>query len=85
MLVYLIVLLTVVAGMMQMPLWAALAGACVLTLAMIAERRGLTATPTGLDDENAEPIATLATLLNGSAAASAAFVLGRVTAWLWGI
>jgi len=85
MLAYLIILSTTVAGMMQAPWWAAVAGACVLALLGIAERRGVSTAPTVFDHAAEEPIASVAALVNGSAAASAAFLLGRATGWLWGI
>ncbi len=84
MLVYLIVLSTTFAGMMHAPVWAAVAGACVLSLLLIAEKRDLSMSPTGSNFVDG-PIAIAAALFNGSAAASAAFVLGRGTAWIWGI
>jgi len=83
MLAYLVILSTTVAGMMQAPVWAVIAGACTLALLCIVERRGTTTSPMGQEAD--EPFATLASLLNGTAAASAAFLLGRATAWLWGI
>ncbi len=83
MLPYLIILSTTVAGMMQAPAWVILACACTLALLSLVERRGTTTSPMG--HEAGEPFAALASLLNGTAAASAAFLLGRATAWLWGI
>ena len=83
MLAYLTILSTTVAGMMQAPLWAILAGACTLALLPIVERRGPATSPAGHEAD--EPFALLASLLNGTASASAAFLLGRATAWLWGL
>ena len=83
MLAYLIILSTTVAGMMQAPVWAILAGACTLALLSIVERRWAAASPMGQEAD--EPFAIFASLLNGTASASAAFLLGRATAWLWGL
>jgi hypothetical protein len=84
-LAYLIILSTTVAGMLQTAWWAAVAGACILALLSVAERRGALMSPTGNEGAADEPFATIVALLNGSVACSAAYMLGRATAWLWGI
>jgi hypothetical protein len=84
-LTYLIILSVTMAGMMQAPWWSAVAGACILMILPIAERSAPSTSPAGVDDERDEPIATMADLINGSVAATAAFLLGRATAWLWGL
>ena len=83
MLAYLIILSTTVAGMAQATAWAVVAGASALALLSIVERRSTKTAPTDLHAE--EPFASFALLFNGAAAASAAFLLGRATAWLWGV
>jgi hypothetical protein len=84
-LAYLIILSTTVAGMMQAAWWAAVVGACILALLSVAERRAAFTSPTGNEGATDEPLATLVAVANGSVACSVAFMLGRATAWLWGI
>jgi hypothetical protein len=81
---YLIILATTVAGVLQAAWWAAVAGACILALLFIAERRSASS-PTGYVGATDETFASIVAFINGSVACSAAFLLGRATAWLWGI
>src|SRR5262249_38383784 len=74
-LAYLVILLITFAGMMQVHWSAAVAGGCILVLLPLVE------TSTGVRESDARRLA----LINGASAASAAFVLGRATGWLWGI
>lgn len=85
MLTYLIILSITVAGMMHAPWWSAIAGACILMLLPIVERSAPSMSPTGANGVRDEPIAGMTDLINGSVAATAAFLLGRATGWLWGI
>jgi hypothetical protein len=83
-LAYLIILAITMAGVSQAPWWSAAVGGCILALLPFVERPGArTAPPAGLDQP--EPTATMVAVINGSAAACAAFLLGRATGWLWGI
>jgi hypothetical protein len=83
-LAYLIIFSITVAGVSQAPWWSAAIGACILALLPFVERQGMWTAPSGADDVH-EPIASMVALINGSAAACAAFLLGRATGWLWGI
>ena len=83
MLAYLIILAITMAGVSQAPWWSAVVGGCILALLPFVERAG-TAPPGGLDDQ-LDPTTSMVTLINGSIAACAAFLLGRATGWLWGI
>lgn len=82
---YLIILSITVAGMMHAQWWAAVAGACILTLVSIMDRRERSASPARVEGFAEGPFANIVTLANSSVAATAAFLLGRATAWLWGI
>jgi hypothetical protein len=84
-LAYLIILAATVAGMMQVSWLAAPVCACLLALLLALERYNASLSPSGLEDAAGEPFATMTSLANGSMAATAAFLLGRATGWLWGI
>jgi len=82
---YLVILAITMAGLMHAPWWSAAAGACILALLPFVEQTGLSLSPRGVGRSSDEPIASLVALMTGCAAASAAFALGRATAWLWGL
>ena len=86
-LTYLVALLITFMGMLQQlsPFATIPLGACLFSILAIGERHGLLASQSGIASEQDEPYATMADLLTSSAAALAAFLLGRATAWLWGI
>ena len=86
-LTYLIVLLIIFAGMLRLSPIVVAAGALLLLFVAIGERRGLLTSNSRIrvSSEQDEPFASMADVLTSSAAASAAFLLGRATAWLWGI
>jgi hypothetical protein len=79
------ILAVIAAGILHVSAWAAVAGACILGLVSLTSsqgafsRYGYAGSPIGL------PVVLVSTLLNASAAAAAAFVLGRLIAWVWGI
>lgn len=85
MLVYLIILAETVAGMMQLSWLAVAIGACLLALLGVVERNEKLLPPRGIEDAATEPIVFVIAAINGLVAATAAFLLGRATAWLWGI
>jgi len=83
MLTFLIILSTSVAGALQSSWWAALAGACLLSLALVAEYRMAAArSPLG-HDLTMEHVQALSAFISGSAAAAVAFLLGRAATWFW--
>lgn|GEM_PF-3749063 len=81
MVLYLIVFLTGVAGMTQLSWWAAVAGGCVLFLALAADDRSR------LRGEIAawEAAQLASNLIIGATASILAFGAGRVTAIVWGL
>ena len=83
MLAYLIILSIAIAGMMQAHWWAAVVGACILALLMVAERHPVVL-PAAVRGDDSIAMATYA-LLNGSTAAAVAFAAGRASGWIWGI
>ena len=82
--VYLLILATTVAGMLQASWWAALAVACILALVFLAERPGALSSPRGYAGLFEDRFASVLALVNASVASATAFALGRATAWLWG-
>lgn len=80
---YLIILSAALAGLSQAHWWTAAAAGCLLGLLLIGEKaeRISAATQTKAIDI---PTAS-ASLACGTAAASLAFVVGRSSAWLWGL
>ncbi len=81
---YVTLLLTCVGGIAHASWWTACAGASVLVLISVVTRQRITVrtatTNVGLSDQTL----AAASLLNGSAAASAAFLFGKLTGWIWG-
>ena len=84
-LTYLIVLLLTFGGMLHLSPIIVAGGAILLFFVAIGERRGLLTFNSRVSSAQDEPFARMADVLTSSAAASAAFLLGRATAWLWGI
>lgn len=83
MLAYLIILSIAVAGMMQAHWWSAVAGGCLLALLTLMERGNMAASPSSLQGDVST--AGAFALGNAAAAATAAFAVGRASAWLWGL
>jgi hypothetical protein len=81
MLLYLIVFVTGLAGMTQLSWWAAVIGACALSLRLMAEDRPLLSAHAATWD--AAQLASNLTI--AVIASSTAFAAGRVTAMLWGL
>jgi hypothetical protein len=79
-----VILATTVAGMLQAAWWAAIACALIMALALLAERPGASLSPRGYASLFNDPFASVMAVVNGSAAAAAAFTLGRLAAWLLG-
>jgi len=82
---YLIVLLITLGGMLQLSPMIVGGGALLLFFVAIGERRGPLSSNSRLTSAHDEPFASMADMLTSAAAASAAFLLGRATAWIWGL
>lgn len=85
MLLYLTILCVAFAGLIQLPMWTVAIGAAGLSAVIVSEKIAGRLSPIGSDRFQLEGIAMLAALLNGSAAATASYAIGRVTAWVWGV
>ena len=83
MLAYHIILSIAVAGMMQAHWGSAVAGGCVLALLTLVERGNVAASPSNLQGDVST--ASAFALGNAAATATAAFAVGRASAWLWGL
>ena len=84
-LAYAILLLTSVAGVAHVNWWAACVGACALILLSLFGRQLKSANQMDLSGEASDIALALSSVINGSAAGSAAFLLGKGSAWLWGL
>jgi hypothetical protein len=79
------ILLTCIAGLLHVSWWAMCAGAALLALLSVADPQGSHAYFQRVGIRMA-PAATLASsALNAAVAASAAYLLGRLIAWFWGL
>ena len=83
-LAYAILFLTCSLGVAHQSWWAACMGACALTLLSLFGRQLKRASNTGLRDDISDMSLALSSALNGAAAASAAYLLGKASAWIWG-
>lgn len=84
MLIYVIVGITAVAGLLDAPWWAAVAGACLLVLALSnGHVRSQSQNHALMLVGDATRMS--ATLANGTLGATLAFAAGRGSALLWGI
>ena len=82
-LAYLAILVTCIAGMLHTSWWAACAGASILALLSLASPSGAHA-HFARPGESVPAVALFAsTALNACAAASAAYLAGRIIAWFW--
>jgi hypothetical protein len=79
------ILLVVLSGIMHFSWWAVAVGACALALVSLTSPNGSFALHTRPGSTIALPLILLASTLNASAATVAAFTLGRVIGWCWGI
>jgi hypothetical protein len=84
-LAYLAILFTCIAGMLHASWWAACAGGSLLALLSIADPRGSHAHYARLDALIPPAALFVSTAINAGIAASAAYVLGCVIAWVWGL
>jgi hypothetical protein len=71
------------AGMFQLSWWALVAGACVLALISMSNHAVVYRSLGGGDGTGA--ILLVSSLLNASAIAAAALMIGRVIGWVWGV
>lgn len=84
MLVYAIVTVTALAGLINAPWWAAVAGACLLILVLGSSHARATTFRNGhLLVSDATRMT--ATIVNGTSGAALAFAAGRGSALLWGL
>lgn len=83
-LVFATLLAVSLAGLVNTSLWSACAGAAALVLLSNLGRSmlsGYSMAPI----QATQAYCSLASIINGSAIASGAYILGRSAAWLWGI
>ena len=81
----LVIAATCAAGLLRAPWWAGVAGACLLALISLNLHAMEYARSAQSGDGVGQSSLLVASALNASAAAAAAFVTGRVLAWLWGV
>ena len=84
-LAYSAILLTCVAGLLHASWWAVCAGAALLGLLSLADPQGSHAYFARVGARIAPSALFASTALNAVAAASAAYLLGRLIALLWGL
>jgi site-specific recombinase len=81
---YLIILSSALAGLAQAHWWTAVAAGCLLGLLLFSEK--VERFPNAPMQVRAIELSTASTSLAfGTAAACLAFVVGRSSAWLWGL
>jgi hypothetical protein len=83
-LAFVTLLLTCVGGIAHASWWTACAGASVLVLISVVTRQRIAVRSGTSDVGLSDQTLAAASLLNGSAAASAAFLFGKLTGWFWG-
>jgi len=76
---------TCAAGLLRAPWWAGVAGACLLALISLNLHAMEYARSAQNGDGVGQSLLLVASALNASAAAAAAFLTGRVMAWFWGV
>ncbi len=81
---YAILLLTCTAGVAHLTWWAACTGACGLVLLSLYGRQLKGARDMRFNVGPSDLSLALSSTLNGSAAAMTAFLLGKISAWMWG-
>lgn len=84
MVAYLAILATAFAGMAGVTWWTAVVCGCLLTLISIAEQQQLAARYESIGAAHVLSAAAFASLGNGLMAGGAAFLLGRVSWFVWG-
>lgn len=85
MIAYLAILATAFAGMAGVTWWTAVVCGCLLTLISITEQQKLASRFEAIGATHILSAAAFASLGNGLMAGGAAFLLGRVSGWVWGI
>jgi hypothetical protein len=84
-LAYSTILLICFAGLLHVSWWAMCAGATLLALLSLADPQGSHAYFARVGIRVAPSALFASTALNAAAAASAAYLLGRLIAWFWGL
>lgn len=82
---FIAIMATIVAGIMNLSWWAPVVGACALGLVSLTSPFGSFAMHARPGSEITSPVILFSSTLNCAAAALAAFVLGRVIGWFWGL
>ena len=85
MLAYLTIVTTAFAALAGAPWWAAVVCGCLLTLISITEHQKLSQRFEAIGATHVLSMAGMASLMDGLMAGGAAFLLGRVSGWVWGI
>ncbi len=83
-LVYVTLFLTCCAGIAELSWWAACVGAGALALISLVGRQLISENGAAYRLDTSDASLAISSLISASAAGSAAFVLGRASAWLWG-
>lgn len=85
MLAYAIIVATALTGLVGLPWWTIVLGAIGLTLVSMSEHVTYRSRSSRVATADVLSATSFASLANGGLAAGAAFVLGKVTAVMWGI
>ena len=85
MLAYLTIVSTSFAALAGAPWWVAVVCGCLLALISITEQQKLAARFEALGATHVLSMAGLASLGNGLMAGGAAYLIGRLSGWLWGL
>ncbi len=85
MVAYLTILTTAVAALAGAPWWVAVVCGCLLALISITEQSRLAARFEAIGAGSVLAMAHLSSLGNGLMAGGAAYLLGRLSGWAWGI
>ena len=83
-LVYATLFFVSLAGLAKTSWWLACAGSAILVILSVVGR-DLAAGRMLVSNRGSDAVISIASILNGSAIASAAYLLGRAAGWLWGI
>src|SRR5262245_59453329 len=79
------ILAVIAAGTMNLSWWAAGAGACTLALTSLTSTHSSFARCARAGSSIVLPVILLSIVFNTAAAATAAFGLGRLIGWCWGL
>jgi hypothetical protein len=80
--VYLVLLLTCSAGVFRIGPWSVVASASLLALISLIANRTASVPQTSMVSE---PVMVVAQVANSAAIASAAYIFGFVSRWVWGL